>query len=123
SASPKRQGPIAYETGAPDLVLVLLFSLLTGLTGLGGATCALSLRFLLGGVALRVRLVLLRFTLPLQIVAAGHRANGLLRLTLDPLHDTADALCRTALVVSHDRSFSRISKRPRPDQRSARDRR
>jgi len=52
-------------------------------------------------VALRVGLLLLRFTFALHLVVAGHSSDGLLGLALDALHDPLDPCFGSTLVVSH----------------------
>src|SRR6476660_2781866 len=81
---------------------VLLLCLLAFLGGLRGATRRLCLGFLLRGVALRIGLVLLGFTLVVEVVATGHGARDFLGLALHTLDDALDGFFGTAVVVSHD---------------------
>ena len=59
-------------------------------------------RFGLAGVALfGVGLILLGLALADQVVAAGHGADGFLRLTLDVLDDAPDGFLGTAVLLRH----------------------
>ncbi|OBF17346.1 hypothetical protein AWC13_01865 [Mycobacterium kubicae] len=76
----------------------LLVGLLLLLGRVRTATGGFGLCFLLGSVALGVRLVLLRLALALQVVLAGDGTDNFFRLALNALDDAFDALCGATLV-------------------------
>src|SRR6201999_2269805 len=88
-------------TGRTHLGGKLLVGFLALLGRVSPGARRLGFRFLLRRFALRLRLVLLSLTLSGEVVAASHRAGGLLGLALDVLDDALHSFRRSRLVVRH----------------------
>src|SRR6201995_1026751 len=88
-------------TGRTHLGGKLLVGFLALLGRVSPGARRLGFRFLLRRFALRLRLVLLSLTLSGEVVAASHRAGGLLGLTLAVLDDALHSFRRSRLVVRH----------------------
>src|ERR1700756_1110726 len=97
-------GPAFPDRAHPAIRLLVL--LLTLFGSAGTRPRRLRLRFLLGGVALGVGLILLGFPLTSQVVTPRDGAHGLFCLTLDALDGTLHCLLCCVLVVFHGASFS-----------------
>src|SRR5271163_1260431 len=78
---------------------LLLVGLLALFRGRGTGTSRFCLCFLLGGVTLRLRLVLLGLALVLEIFVAKHAADGLFGQALGALDDALHSFLRPTLLL------------------------
>src|SRR3977135_2383777 len=96
----------ARRCAGPSASIDLLVLLLALFSGLGTTACGVGFGFLLGRVALGVRLILLGLAFFGDVVTSGQGPANLFGLALDALDGALDAFFCTTIVIAHSSILS-----------------